>query len=113
MDGGVISLRLFTDENPYMDGLFVTRLTHVVEKLKEDASVHAIVIEGGTRYFSAGASHEGLVTTDPELSLLPKVAEIPRLVLSLPLSTLSSPDDIPSPIPHLSSPCHGQFAHGS
>jgi 4-carboxy-3-alkylbut-2-enoyl-[acp] decarboxylase len=90
VDDGVVSLRMFTDENPYVDASFVLMLAKCVEDLKADASIRAIVLEGGDRYFSAGASREALLATDPEMALLPKIAEIPRLVLSLPVPTIAA-----------------------
>lgn len=90
MDGGIVSLQISTDDNPYMDGSFVARLASVVEELKGDQSVRAVVIEGGTRYFSAGASREALVAADPQVATIPWIAEIPRLVLSLPMPTVAA-----------------------
>ena len=90
VDDGIVSLRMFTDENPYIDASFIAMLAKRVEDLKADESVRAIVVEGGTRYFSAGASREALLATDPGVVLLPKIAEIPRLVLSLPVPTIAA-----------------------
>lgn len=90
VDDGVVSLRMFTDENPYIEASFISTLAKRVEDLKADAGVRAIVVEGGNRYFSAGASREALLATDPELALLPKVAQIPQLLLSLPMPTIAA-----------------------
>jgi polyketide biosynthesis enoyl-CoA hydratase PksI len=90
VDDGIVSLRVSTDENPYMDASFISTLAKRVENLKADESIRAIVLEGGNRYFSAGASREALLATDPEAALLPKIAEIPRLVLSLPVPTIAA-----------------------
>jgi 4-carboxy-3-alkylbut-2-enoyl-[acp] decarboxylase len=89
-DDGVVSLRMFTDENPYIEASFISTLTKRVEDLKADASVRVIVVEGGDRYFSAGASREALLAVDPELALLPKIAQIPQLILSLPVPTIAA-----------------------
>jgi len=90
MDDGIVSLTMFTDENPYIDVSFIPILAKRVEELKDDKSVRAIVVEGGNRYFCAGASREALLATDPEDALLPKIAEIPRLLLSLPVPTIAA-----------------------
>ena len=90
VDDGIVSLRLFTDENPYIEASFISMLAKHVEDLKADATVRAIVVEGGTRYFSAGASREALLATDPEVALLPRIGEIPRLILSLPVPTIAA-----------------------
>ena len=90
MDDGVVSLRMFTDENPYIEASFISTLAKRVEDLKAESGVRAIVVEGGNRYFSAGASREALLATDPKLALLPKVAQIPQLLLSLPVPTIAA-----------------------
>jgi 4-carboxy-3-alkylbut-2-enoyl-[acp] decarboxylase len=90
VDDGVVSLRISTDENPYIEASFISALAKRVEDLKADAGVHAIVVEGDNRYFSAGASREALLAIDPEHALLPKISQIPRLVLSLPVPTIAA-----------------------
>lgn len=88
--GGVVSLRMFVGDEPHIDAAFVVRLARTVAHLGEDATVRVIVIEGGEQYFSAGASREALIAKDPQRALLPKLAEIPRLILSLRVPTIAA-----------------------
>jgi polyketide biosynthesis enoyl-CoA hydratase PksI len=87
---GVVSLRIATNENPYIEASFISALAKRVQELGADAGVRAIVVEGDSQYFSAGASREALLANDPEAALLPKIAQIPRLVLSLPVPTIAA-----------------------
>ena len=90
MDGGIVALRMFTDDAPHIDADFIARLARAVAALKDDATLRVIVVEGGERYFSAGASREALLAKDPPHALFPKLAEIPRLILSLPVPTIAA-----------------------
>ncbi len=73
-----------------MDGHLADRLASAGEELKADKNVRAVVIEGGSRYFSAGASRDALVGGDPQLAIFPRIAELPRLVLSMPVPTIAA-----------------------
>jgi len=90
VDDGIVSFKLFSDENPYIDASFIPMLAKRVSDLNADTSIRAIVVEGGNRYFSAGASREALLATDPEIALIPMIAEIPRLILSLSAPTIAA-----------------------
>ena len=89
-DDCIVSFKMFTDENPYMDASFVSTLAQRVDELNADSSIRAIVVEGGNRYFSAGASRQALLATEPEHALLPMIAEVPRLILSLAAPTIAA-----------------------
>ncbi len=89
IDDGIVSLKLFTDNRPHIDGVFVARLALAVEELKADTGLRAVIVEGGSHYFSAGASKEALLAQGQD-SLFPKLPEIPRLLLSLPVPTIAA-----------------------
>jgi enoyl-CoA hydratase/carnithine racemase len=86
----VASLRVATDESPYLGGWFVPGLRDAVGRLQADETIRAVVVEGGEHYFSAGASRTALLTTEPKDTFPTYVAELPRLLLSLPTPTVAA-----------------------
>ena len=49
IENGIASLRISTDEFPYLDTGVVAELTGAVAQLEGDESLHAVLLEGGTR----------------------------------------------------------------
>ena len=86
---GIVSLRLATDDAPYIEPGFKERLAAAVEPLKDDASARVVLLEGGDRYFCAGASRESLLRTDAGREVPRYAAELPLLVLDIPLPTIA------------------------
>ncbi len=90
IDDGVVSLKVCTDEDPYLGPWFVSKLANAFERLTVDKTVRAIVLEGGTRYFSAGGSRDALLSADAQNDILNYVTEVPRLLLALPVPTVAA-----------------------
>lgn len=90
LSDGVASLRIASDEKPYFERRLVSALVSATERLTADQSVRAIVLQGGTRYFSAGASREALLSMDAGRLISSYVAEVPRALLSLPVPTIAA-----------------------
>ena len=90
VEDGVVSLQICTDEYPHIGPSFVPQLAEAFEKLTVDKGVRAIILEGGQRYFSAGGSREDLLAADVQSDGLSYVAEVPRLLLSLPVPTVAA-----------------------
>jgi enoyl-CoA hydratase/carnithine racemase len=95
VEDGIASLRIATDENPYL-GTIVPALTDAVEKIKTLETIRAVIVEGGSRYFSAGASRDTLLPTDLNsidprlLSPCKYFARVSQLILSLPVPTIAA-----------------------
>lgn len=96
IEDGIASLRISTDENPYVETWFVSSLAAAIESLRADETVQAVIVEGGSSYFSAGASRAVLVTPERHsLDPQPTVPceyfeEITRILLSLPMPTVAA-----------------------
>lgn len=86
----VLSLRISTDANPYIGPWYVPALREAIEKLNADPAVRAVVVEGGSRYFSAGASRDMLMGPDGGAEIPTWVPEIPRLLLSISVPTVAA-----------------------
>ena len=86
---GVVSLRVATDDAPYIEAGFKERLAAAVAPLKDDASARVVLLEGGDRYFCAGASRESLLRPDAGREVPRYAAELPLLVMDIPLPTLA------------------------
>lgn len=86
---GIRTLRIATDAQPYFQVGLVPTLAAAVEALKADEAVRVVVVEGGRRYFSAGASRDGLLAVDTAGAAPSYAAEVPRILLSLPVPTIA------------------------
>ena len=90
IEPGIASLRISTDESPYLDGSTVARLALAVDKLARDDSLHAGLVEGGSQYFSAGADREALLMSDGRTEVAHFCAEVPALLLKIPVPTVAA-----------------------
>lgn len=94
----IASLRIATNNDYHEDPSFVPAFAEAVEKLKVNESIKCVILEGGQRYFCAGASRDTLLPNSPETetdNLLQSCpceyfAQIPRLLLSLPIPTIAA-----------------------
>ena len=58
---GVVSLRIATDDLPYLSRSWIDELLAAFETIARDATVSVIMLEGSQRYFCAGASRSMLL----------------------------------------------------
>ena len=86
---GVVSIRVASDEAPYIEADFRDRVAAAVEAVKADGSARVALLEGGSRYFSAGASRESLLRPDAGREVPRYAAELPLLVLDLPIPSIA------------------------
>jgi polyketide biosynthesis enoyl-CoA hydratase PksI len=90
IDDYVASLRISTDDQPYIEEGFAPALADAVAELKRDEQWRAVIVEGGPRYFSAGASIDSLTRSDGKSGVPTYAAELPRLMLSIPVPTIAA-----------------------
>lgn len=88
-DEGIVSLRIATDDAPYIDPAWADGFVAALEALAGDASARVLMLEGGERYFSAGASRSALLQPTGSEAPLAYAARLARAVLSLPLPVLA------------------------
>jgi enoyl-CoA hydratase/carnithine racemase len=86
---GIVSVRVATDDAPYIEAEFKDRFAAAVVALAADASARAVLVEGGERYFSAGASLASLLRADAGREVPRYAAELPLLVLDVPVPTIA------------------------
>lgn len=86
---GIVSVRLASDEEPYIEADFMDRLKAAVAAVKDDASARVVLLEGGSRYFCAGASRASLLRPDAGRQVPRYAAELPLVVLDVPLPTIA------------------------
>jgi polyketide biosynthesis enoyl-CoA hydratase PksI len=89
IEEGILSLRIATDSSPYIDHYFLPDLSEAVELLERDRSAHVVLLEGGERYFSAGASRNALLRGDDATSFQSYVTKVPPLLLRIPVPTIA------------------------
>jgi polyketide biosynthesis enoyl-CoA hydratase PksI len=90
LDDGVASLRIATDAHPYMGLDWVDRLVAVLGVIGRDATVRAVVLEGGERAFSLGASRDDLVAAAGRGAMPGYVGQVPRSILALPVPVVAA-----------------------
>jgi enoyl-CoA hydratase/carnithine racemase len=88
-DDGVASLRVATDDEPYLGPAWVHGFSRALEGLGNDESARAVVLEGGARHFSAGASRQAL-TAAPGDRVTAYAAQVPRALLALPVPVVAA-----------------------
>ena len=87
---GVVSVSIATDSVPYLNPEFVARFSATVELVSADTSVRAVVLEGGQRYFSAGASREALLGVLTGEGIIDYTAQLTRAILAVPVPTIAA-----------------------
>ncbi len=61
-----------------------------MDELATDDSLHAVLVEGGSRYFSAGADREALLTSGARAEVAKLCDEVPALLLKIPVPTVAA-----------------------
>ncbi len=90
IDNNIASLRISTDDQPYIEEGFASALAVAVAELKRNEHLRVVIVEGGARYFSAGASMDSLVSSDAKAGAPTYAAELPGLILSIPVPTIAA-----------------------
>lgn len=90
LDAGIVSLRVASDEQPYIEADFKQRFAAAVEALKADPTLRVALLQGGGRYFCAGASRASLLRRDAASEVPRYAAELPLLVLDIPVPTIAA-----------------------
>lgn len=86
----VIALRISSDDKPYLGVHTIDQLRATLAYVGQNLSVRAVVLEGGPRHFSAGASRESLTASDARANITAYVGEIPRLLLAMPVPLVAA-----------------------
>lgn len=85
---GVLSLCIATDAERYLDAAWLEPFVTALSPLGSDPSVRAVILEGGTQYFCAGASRDSLLAS---VGLAKSHASrIPQALLDLPVPVVAS-----------------------
>jgi enoyl-CoA hydratase/carnithine racemase len=86
---GIVSVRVASDDAPYIEAGFKERFAAAVDALKADARARVVLLEGGSRYFCAGASRASLMRPDAGREVPRYAAELPLLVLEIPVPSIA------------------------
>jgi len=89
-DDGVAALEIASDAQPYLSPGSLEAMTAIVERVAADAAIRAVVLVGGEQCFCAGASRDSLLRSTAGTDVPRYVAELPRLVLSIPVPTVAA-----------------------
>jgi enoyl-CoA hydratase/carnithine racemase len=89
---GVCRLRVATDQHPYMGPHWVDGFTQALDELGRDDRVSAVVLEGGERTFSAGASRDALLAGGQagEGAMTEYVGQAVRALLRMPVPVVAA-----------------------
>jgi polyketide biosynthesis enoyl-CoA hydratase PksI len=87
---GVASLRIASDAEPYMESSWVAAFTTALAELAHDEAVRAVVLEGGDRYFVAGASRAALLESSSRADAMGYAAVAARALLALPVPVVAA-----------------------
>lgn len=87
---GVAAVRICTDDEPHVRPDDIRALRALVTELDGTSEVRALVLEGGDRHFSAGATLDTLVDPDAAERIHALVGEAARLLLAIPVPTVAA-----------------------
>jgi polyketide biosynthesis enoyl-CoA hydratase PksI len=89
---GVCRLRVATDRDPYMGPRWVDGFTQALDDLGRDDRISAVVLEGGERTFSAGASRDALLAAGRvgEGAITEYASRAARALLRLPVPVVAA-----------------------
>lgn len=87
---GVVSLCICTDDHPYLETGWIESFADALARLAADTSVRAVVLEGGHRYFQAGASRAALLAARGAGPVAGYAAGAARALLALPVPVVAA-----------------------
>jgi polyketide biosynthesis enoyl-CoA hydratase PksI len=87
---GVATLRVASDEAPYFGDDIVDALSAAVREVEAGTTIHAVILVGGSRHFSAGAARESLLRPDARETILSYAARLPEIILSFPIPCVAA-----------------------
>jgi polyketide biosynthesis enoyl-CoA hydratase PksI len=87
---GVMSMRIVTDADPWIGPAWVDAFLAALTRIAEDASVRALVLEGGEPYFCAGASRDALLDAANAAGPASYIATVPHALLALPVPIVAA-----------------------
>jgi enoyl-CoA hydratase/carnithine racemase len=90
VEPGVAAIAVANDAQPYMDERFSSRLEEALHAALAGGSTRAIVLRGGSRYFSAGASQEALLRAEAVAGVARDAARVPGILLDAPVPLVAA-----------------------
>jgi polyketide biosynthesis enoyl-CoA hydratase PksI len=87
---GVASLRIASDAEPYIDSPWVAAFAAALAQLGNDDALRAVVLEGGDRYFLAGASRAALLESNRGAEVIGYAGAAVRALLALPIPVVAA-----------------------
>jgi enoyl-CoA hydratase/carnithine racemase len=87
---GVASIRIADDAEPYLGPGWTDAFERSLARAGEDCGIRAVVLEGGERYFQAGASRDALLQSDGVGAAASHGAAALRALLALPVPVVAA-----------------------
>lgn len=87
---GVVSVRIADDAQRYMDAAWAESFERSLTPLGRDDSIRVIVLEGGNRYFQAGASRDSLLEATSIGAAARYGGDAVRTLLDLPVPVVAA-----------------------
>ncbi|MGD2069032.1 MAG: enoyl-CoA hydratase-related protein [Gemmatimonadota bacterium] len=89
-DEAVASLRIATDDDPYLGPSWADGFASAIHELGGNGSLRAVVLEGADRHFSAGATRDALADASARGALPEYAGRAARALLDLPVPTIAA-----------------------
>lgn len=86
----VISVKVASDEAPYLGAHTISLLENVNALVDSDLHIRAVILEGGRKHFSAGANRTSLMTDDAQGHITSYVARVPCLLTRIKVPTVAA-----------------------
>jgi len=86
----VALLRVASDSHPHLGTTAVADFRRAVAEIEKNTDIRAVILTGGQRHFCSGAPRETLLGPNPAEAVAELMCELPRLLLSIPVATISA-----------------------
>lgn len=90
LDDHILSIAISTEDSHHFGAELIEALAATVQIISLDESIRAVILQGGSNYFSAGGSSTALTELDQQRNILFRAIEIPQLLLDIPVPTIAA-----------------------
>lgn len=90
LSAGVVSFRIASEADAHFDLASLRAFSAGLASIAARPEIRAVVVEGTTAHFCAGASREVLLGEDAESVVAVLMSEIPRQLLAIPVPTVAA-----------------------
>ncbi len=90
LEPGIAGLAVSSEASPYLEERLAPSLREAIRELSLNSELKVLILHGGQKYFSGGASREFLTEADEKTMASSPHSEFPHLILNIPVPTVAA-----------------------